>query len=215
MSDLIALDPHIMRTVITLVAITILLSLNNRRFIMVPLAVQYILVAFLVSPRVAEPLFAIRLTLGVAISAILYITANRMEGLLGDGRSIPVEHARNRSAIQEMGPSFRVLALGLGALLAFGIWSGTSFPVLPVELSLTAFWLSAVGLCLLIVSSDPLRMGIGILVFINGAEAAYFTLEASLLVVATVGMVDILVALAIAYVNENWLESLGGEAVSS
>jgi hypothetical protein len=64
----------------------------------------------------------------------------------------------------------------------------------------------------ILASTDPLRMGIGLLVFINSLEALYLTLESSLLVVALTGLLDILVALAIAYASESWLVARRGEA---
>jgi hypothetical protein len=213
MPNLLVLDPQLLRTAVTLIAITGLLALNNRRLIIVPLLVQYVLVASLVSYQIAEPLFAIRLTLGGAIAAILYITANRLESLREDPASPALAGGlKGIPLVRGMGATFRLLALALGALLAFGFWSGTSFSNLASPLSLTALWLGAVGLCLLIVSTDPLHIGIGLLIFVNGVEAIYLSLESSLLVVASLGLVDILIALAIAYISENWIESISGEA---
>jgi hypothetical protein len=175
---------------------------------MVPLIVQYVLVAAIVGSGLTDPPFGIRLTLGLAISAILYNTANRMEGLLE--RASADAGTPAAPAIRDIGPVFRLLALLLGALLAFGIWSSAPASALSNTESLAAYWLGAVGLCLVLVSSDPLRMGVGILVLTNGFEVAYLSLETSLLVVASMGLVDILIALAVAYVNENWLESVEG-----
>ncbi|MFO7697308.1 MAG: hypothetical protein R6X16_09135 [Anaerolineae bacterium] len=214
MTDLLALNPVTLRAVITLTIATALFALSDRRLMVVPLALQYVLLASLISPMIGLPLFAIRLTLGVAIAAIMYITAGRMESLVGYRSPAETVSASARGTNAQLGPVFRLLALALGALLAVGLWSDNPFSGVAGPVALSALWLGAIGACMIIVSGDPLRMGIGLLVCINAFYAVYLTLESSLIVVALAGLVEILVALAIAYASENWLEAAAGKALN-
>jgi hypothetical protein len=212
MTDLLSIEPRILQTAITLTITTALLALSDRRLLVVPLALQYVLVASLVGPLIGLPLFGIRLTLGVAITAIMYITATSMESPLRRRPAAGQTQGAVAASAPQMGPVYRLLTLGLAALLAAGFWSGSPLPDLPSAVVLCALWLVAVGASVILASTDPLRMGIGLLVFINSLEALYLTLESSLLVVALTGLLDILVALAIAYASESWLVARRGEA---
>jgi hypothetical protein len=209
MTDLLSIEPRILQTAITLTITTALLALSDRRLLVVPLALQYVLVASLVGPLIGLPLFGIRLTLGVAITAIMYITATSMESPLRRRPAAGQTQGAVAASAPQMGPVYRLLTLGLAALLAAGFWSGSPLPDLPSAVVLCALWL---GASVILTSTDPLRMGIGLLVFINSLEALYLTLESSLLVVALTGLLDILVALAIAYASESWLVARRGEA---
>jgi hypothetical protein len=215
MTDLLSLDPRILQTAITLTITTALLALSDRRLLVVPLTLQYVLVASLVGPLIGLPLFGIRLTLGIAITAIMYITASSMESPLKGRPAAGQSQAVAAASTPQMGPVYRLLTLGLAALLAAGYWSGNPLPDLPSPVVLCALWLVAIGASMILTSTDPLRIGIGLLVCINSFEALYLTLESSLLVVALTGLVDILVALAIAYASENWLVAGSGEAAGS
>ncbi|MHB1318001.1 MAG: hypothetical protein ACYCYF_05195 [Anaerolineae bacterium] len=212
MTDLLALNPLIVQTAITLTITAALFALSDRRLIVVPLALQYVLVASLLSPVIGLPLFAIRLTLGVAISAIMYITAGRVEHLLSPRTVTPPIQTNVRGSYQQLGPVFRLLAFGLAALLAVGVWSSNPLADVAGPVALSALWLGATGACMVIVSSDPLRIGTGLLVCISAFYAVYLTLESSLLVVALTGLVEILIALAVAYSTEVWLEAAISEA---
>ncbi len=215
MTDLLALGGQVLQAAMTLTAATVLFALSDRRLLMVPVALQYILVASLMGPSVGLPMFGIRLTMGLAISAILYITATRMEKLLGQ----PVRRGPGNTSphitLPQMGPVFRVLAYALAALLAVGLWNSYPVPGVPAALQLSAFWLLALGGSIVLTSADPLRIGVGILVAINGFQTAYLTLESSLLIVALTGLVDLLITLAIAYASDRWIESIVDEVTGS
>ncbi len=197
---------------ITLAVMAALLALGNRRMLVVPLMLQYVLVSVLLSPDISQPLFIIRATLGVAISTILYITGNHMERTLSRRRAANGGTASAQPWLSlGMGPLFRLLALAWGMLMAFGLWKTYPLPDMPVLLVLTAAALLTVGATLTLVSADPLHIGVGCLILLTGFEAVFLSLEASLLVVAILGMLDILIALAVSYNCERWLEAVTEE----
>jgi len=104
-----------------------------------------------------------------------------------------------------MGPLFQLVAMALGVLMAVGFWTRDPLPALQPAMTLTALWLGAVGVMMALIGSDPLRLGIGALVCINAFQEVYLALEPSLLIVALTGVLEILLALAVAYASERWL----------
>jgi hypothetical protein len=206
-------DPETYQVAITLVVVAVLLALGNRRLLVVPLMLQYVLVSALLSADISQPIFVIRVTLGAAISTILYITGNHMERTLAGKGVAAGEGPPARPLPPSMGGFFRLLALAWAMLMAFGLWNAYPLTNLPALLTLTAFVLLTLGVTLALVSPDPLHIGVGCLMLLTGFEAVYLSLEASLLVVALLGLLDILIALAISYNCEQWLDAIAEEAL--
>ena len=212
MPDLLSLPPEILRVAITIGVMAVLLAFSNRRLFVVPLMLQYVLVATLVGSQLADPIFIIRVTLGVAIATIVFITGNHMEQALGDRRAPDVARDTPRPALPlGMGGAFRLLTLALAMLMAYGLWDAYPWETVPAHLALAACMLLAIGLALALISTDPLYLGIGTLILLSGFATAYLHLEASLLAVALLGMLDILVALAVSFGCESWLSTFALE----
>lgn len=200
---------------------TLMLVIEERRLALLPLLAQYILVALLIGPRIYRPIALIWIGVGVAICLILYITARHIQqGLRGPAPSpkeeIPVWYASPAPALRaislaNMGPVFRLLVTALGGFLAYGLWRSYPLQGLPAELNLTGYWLISVGLLTTLTSVDPLRMGLGLLTFVNGFEAIYLFLEQSFVVIALLGIMDIVMALGVVTSAEGWLESFQAE----
>jgi len=100
--------------------------------------------------------------------------------------------------------SFRVLVMALGAAGAYGLWQAHPIGLLSAQVNLAFYWLAASGLLLAATSQDPLRIGMGLLTLLNGFEAAFYTLNASLALVALLGSAEILLALATSNAAERW-----------
>jgi hypothetical protein len=202
-------DPEAFQVALTLLAIAAILALGNRRLVVVPLMLQYVLVAALLAADASQPVFLIRVTLGVAISTILYITGHHMtRNLAAQHRSTQGEGRVRALFPPRMVALFRLVALLWAMLMAFGLWHAYPVANLPPLLTLAAMVLLLVGPMLAIVSSDPLHVGVGALVLLTGFEAVFLSLETSLLVVALLGTLDVLVALTVSYNCERWLESV-------
>ena len=63
-----------------------------------------------------------------------------------------------------------------------------------------------IGLLSVLIGFEPLRIGLGLLTFVNGFETMYFFLEPSFVVIGILGMTQILIALAVAFFSEAWLD---------
>jgi len=99
----------------------------------------------------------------------------------------------------------RIVVIALGGVAACGLWWAYPLGMLPPTVNLASYWLMIAGILLIVTSEDPLRIGLGLLTFVNGFEVAYAVLDSSLVVVALLGSVDILIAFAIAYFAERWV----------
>ncbi len=205
MTELAQVDPAVLRIAVALSIATALFALRDRRLIIVPLALQYVMTALFGGPVIGLPLVGIRLTLGLAISAMMYITASRMETGFRRGAAGYNQSGHASILPPTMGPLFQLVAMALGVLMAVGFWTRDPLPALQPAMTLTALWLGAVGVMMALIGSDPLRLGIGALVCINAFQEVYLALEPSLLIVALTGVLEILLALAVAYASERWL----------
>ncbi|MHB0857268.1 MAG: hypothetical protein ACYC5M_06830 [Anaerolineae bacterium] len=196
----------------------LLLVIEERRLVLVPLLVQYILLGLLGISSFFYPIVIIRIGVGIAICLMLYITAVHVErGLRRVGHTPnpawDSTAAPSQPALSfEMGPIFRLVVAALGGIAAYGLWRALPFQPVPDEFMLTAYWLICTGLLMTLISADPLRMGFGILTAINGFELLYLSLEQSLVIIGLLGVIDLVLALAISVCAENWLAQLRGEA---
>ena len=193
---------------------------GSRRLSVLALLLQYTLLGLLVSPELYRPIMLVRFALGFAICLILYITAGHAEAepMKRPSRSArgsvfgsllgPASGSADRAG---MGTVFRVLAMILGAFAAYGTWRAYPLSV-PAGHNLITCWLVSMGVVQLLIGVDPLRVGVGLLTVTSGLQTIYLSFERGLLVTGLIGIVDVLMALAIAYSAEVWLESLRAEA---
>jgi hypothetical protein len=173
-----------------------LLLISDRRIALIPLFLQYVLLAFFIGPRVYGPLVIVRSGLGVAICMIMLITAIHAHPVLL--RTSPV-------GSKTLNFSFRLLLIAFGGLIAFSMWKSKLIPQLSSLDSLTSYGLIILGLLAAASSSDPLRIGLGLLACLNGFETAFILLQQGLLVIVLWGLVDVLMALTIVVGAESWL----------
>ncbi len=138
-----------------------------------------------------------------ALSNRIRRTRIRLASESGDGAEPEKEHLR--TSLTGMSSSFRVLVVALGAAAAYGLWQAYPVASLSPQTTLACYWLMATGLLLAAASRDPLRIGIGLLTLLNGFEIAYYTLNASLVLVGLMGTGEILIALVASNAAERWL----------
>lgn len=106
---------------------------------------------------------------------------------------------------------FRLLVALLAALVTYALGSRYPFVGQPQGISQACYWLAAAGLFTAILTRDPFRTGLGLLTFDAGFELLFATLEKSLSVAALLGVVNFLIALAIAYITTAQLSVIAEE----
>lgn len=213
-----------------LVTCGLMVVVEERRLSLAALLVQYILLGVLVGPDLYRPIAMVRMGLGVAVCLVLYITAwhveralQRQQAAITDlpqlwqGSPGPATRAlsvgERTLSVRGMGALFRFMVLVLAVLVAYGLWRAYPLAMIPAAVNLTSYLLVTAGLLMTLTSADPLRMGLGVLTFVNGFEGTYLFLENSLIMIALLSVVDLVVALAIVACAEMWLVSLHAEAI--
>jgi hypothetical protein len=211
------------------VACGLMVVVEERRLSLAALLAQYLLLGLLVGPELYRPIVLVRIGLGVAVCLVLSITAWHVERVLRHqaasaalpsvwpGSPVPMEHTDTQAAVahasptRSMGTLFRCMVLLLAILVAYGLWRTYPLAMIAAAVGLTSYLLVTTGLLVTLTSADPLRMGLGILTFINGFEGAYLFLENSLVMLALLIVVDIIMALGIVACAEMWLAAREGE----
>lgn len=214
-----------------LVACGLMVVVEERRVSLSALLVQYLFLGVLMGSELYRPIVMVRIGLGVAVCLVLYITAWHVETVLRReqpaGANLPQMWQRTLGVSAQslgvgeralsargMGALFRFMVLILAALVAYGLWRAYPLGIVPAAVNLTSYLLVTTGFLVTLTSADPLRMGLGVLTFVNGFEGTYLFLENSLVMIAVLSVVDIVVALGIVACAETWLMSLQGEAAA-
>lgn len=186
--------------------------LTKQKIAIILLLLQYILLPQLLSEHLHQSIFFTRLGIGCSICLILYLTVDHIEDAAvpitsvreGDGdTSLYSERGRPRS----MGLPFCILTLVLGIFIANHLWYRYPLPPMPPELTLTGYWLMIGGIFMTLVSLDPIRIGFGLLSFMNGFAALYLFWEPGFLVTALLNVVEVLFAMGVALFAEGWLQT--------
>jgi len=187
----------------------VLLVVEDRRLSLLPLLAQYLLLGSLVAAEVFSYIMLVRIAVAVSICLMLYISATHVEHTLQEMTARDAHHAVGLSP--DIGILFRLATLVVGGLLAYGLWQAYPLPGLSSGMSLATYWLGMIGLLMAVTSSDPLRIGFGVLTLLNGFSCFYIFLERSLVVIGLLGFIDIITALAVVVGTEAWLLSLQRE----
>ncbi|MDW8068167.1 MAG: hypothetical protein RML46_04575 [Anaerolineae bacterium] len=95
----------------------------------------------------------------------------------------------------------RLLALGAALLVAYTGSLRFPLPRVPFLVGLACYLMASAGLFLAGMAEEPLEVGLGLLVFLNGFDLFFGALEPSLVVAGLLGMVQFLVTLAVAYLT--------------
>lgn len=157
---------------------------------------QYVLIGLLLSRFVRPEMATAKATTGGVSCLILLLTAWHA-GWQGGPRSKAVPEAWAPGHM--MSSPFRLFVVILVGIAAYGLF--VTYPLQGVadEINFACYWLALMGFLAVVLDRAPLPVGLGLLTFESGFEALYATLEESLTVAGLLAAVNILAALAIAY----------------
>lgn len=177
------------------------------------LAVQYALVAVLLTQTVDVPVAAVKGLAGVLVVMILTLTGQqvdfaRVARARREVRSAAtrITDLRDRFAqlrrieLQTNFP-FRVVAVLLAAAIVgyLVVEQGVAFPGVPIGLTFAGGLLVALGLLSLGLTEEPMNAGMGLLMALSGFELIYLSLERSVAVVALLAGLHFGLAIAASY----------------
>lgn len=169
----------------------LLVILDDRRLLVVILAVQYALTAVVIAQAVPVSMAVAKGAAGLLAAGVLALTVHMRPEASADsgGARLPKGRAFRVAA------SLLVLAIGLG--LGHPSWS--LLPGLGEAGRLGSAFLFTLGLLHLGISEEPLRVGVGLLTLLCGFDIPYSLLEPSLAVTAVLAAVTLGTAVVASY----------------
>jgi len=203
-----------------LIAAALLVILVNWRLLIVALALQYILVGLMLTRVVPIELAAVKALVGIMICPVLFITARRVhwgrpeEEAEEDGTAAQRPQRRWWHILGAGWPVrviVAVLALAISTSLASrGPLSIVTDVSLSRDLTIGASSVMLLGLINAALAENPLKVGIGLLSILAGFELLYTTVEPTLTIVGLLGLTNLFLALAIAYLTTAWASRRSG-----
>lgn len=196
-----------------LIAAALLVTLINWRLLIVALGAQYIFIGLMLTRVVPIELAAVKALVGIMICPVLYITARRVNW----GR--PEEEADEKLEVDRpqrrwwhifgAGWPVRAIVAVLGLAISIGLASRSPLPIiadqtLSRDLTIGAFSVILLGLINAALAENPLKVGLGLLSILAGFELFYTAVEPTLTIVGLLGLTNLFLALAIAYLTTAW-----------
>jgi len=183
----------------------LMVLVRDWRASLLALLAQYLLAGLILSRLIAPEIALIKVLVGALICPMLYLAARQAGWRLNRGTSSdtmsPSKNEREQGEGFPAGRAFRLLAATLMALLAVTL--SRTYPLLlpnvPSAIGLGSYWLVLVGLLIMMLTEEPLKAGQGLLTIVIGFELLYTTLERSLTMIWLLAVVNLLLALGIAY----------------
>lgn len=165
----------------------LLILLSGWRVSLLALLAQYVLVGLWLAKLYRPEILLLKALTGAVAVAMIYLVA--AEAQWGSLR-FPIRRASPapddislvddaEEALPErpspifMGLGFRLAALILAAVAAYGLTTSYPLPDLPPDVNLAFYWLCAAGLVCLMISRDVVYMGLGVLGLISGLDLFY------------------------------------------
>ena len=180
------------------VTASLIIVVRDWRVSLAALLAQYLLVGFLLTRLITPEVATVKTLIGALICPILYLTARRVRW----GRQRSKDEVPTLPTGWEVFPvglPFRLLAVVLIGLVASSLLNSYPLPEVPRDIGFACYWLALMGLLAMILTAEPLKAGPGLLTFMAGFELFYAALESSLSVVGFLGIVNLFIALAMAY----------------
>ncbi len=159
---------------------------------MLILAAQYIAVSWLASTSLPAAGVAAKLVTGLLVCVIFYIGIRQ----IGD------DPLRGDDQLLSANIPFSIIALLLVTVASVSVARSNLFAQfdIRIEASVGALFLIAASLLNLGLGTDQLRIGIGLLTFVSGAELIYGFIEPALALIALLTMVHLGIVLVISYI---------------
>jgi hypothetical protein len=192
-----------------LIAAALLVVLVNWRLLIVAQGAEYILIGLMLTRVVPLELAAVKALVGVMICPVLYITARRVhwgQRQLEDEEAAGAIKPRRLGWLISPGLPVRTIVAVLALALSIGLAQRSPLPItndqsLSRDLTVGTFSVILLGLLNAALAENPLKMGLGLLSILAGFELLYTAIEPTLTIVGFLGLTNLILALAIAYLT--------------
>lgn len=161
------------------------------------MVVLYFLVGLL-NTRVIRPEVAlVKALIGWLICLTLYVTGRYLD----EQRGVKEKPEPRKGWRPFLAPDAPLRLLVMLAVLVIAYAGSLVFPLsqIPSDINLACYLLVVGGLFLAGMSEEPLRVGLGLLIFLAGFELFFGALEPSLVVVGLLGATSFLITLAVTF----------------
>ncbi len=197
-----------------ILALGLVLVARRWLFRVVGMAAVYFFVGVLHTQIIRPEVVLVKLLVGAVVCLALGATGQAPaigsgrrgegNGAGGEGAAEAATSSRWRTLLRRLprwsdDAPLRALALGAALLAAYAGSLRFSLPQVPSLVGLACYLLGMVGLFLAGMAEEPLEVGLGLLVFLNGFDLFFGALEPSLVVAGLLGLVQFLITLAVAY----------------
>jgi hypothetical protein len=179
------------------------------RYALWALLIQYVLVGVLHLRMLSVELALIKMLVGVLICPMLYWAARWVESERPHRAQI-----ERHQITQEVGqvplpplpwpvrPTnwvFRLLAILLLAIVLYSASNAFTVPFIAPDIAPACVWLALIGLFILVLTSEPLPAGMGLLTLVAGFELFYDVTSPGLATIGIMSTTDLLMGFAISY----------------
>jgi len=192
------------------VTATLLVVSRDWRLNVFALAVQYFFVTLLMTQIIRVEMAAVKGLIGWVICLVFYLTEQQARSFQRVTDSQPKVSVQNWFAARLEGwrhqgistrAAFSFMAVVLVGVAVLASSLAMPLPQMSRGLTLVCYLLAALGILLLGLSQDPLRVGVGLLMFLSGFDIFYVALEPSLVVTGLLGSISFVIALGVAYLK--------------
>jgi hypothetical protein len=167
-------------------------------------------------------LAAVKALVGVMICPVLFITARRVrwgqiEQAESEADQPPIDQPASAPAARRPligwlispGLPLRLLAALLTTVLVVSLalrnpLAVTGDALVSRDVTIGTFGLLLLGLLNILLNENPLKVGVGLLSLLAGFELFYTTVEPTLTIVGLLGLTNLIIGLAIAYLTTAW-----------
>jgi hypothetical protein len=197
---------------LVLVAAAVVVVIGDWRVSVLALALQYLLAGLLFVDVLDPRLAIIKLFIGLFICLILYITARqvnwgRLPVDITKAEAVQLRDERQIRFGSFLLPTTLPFRLFLALMMALVVWvlaqrAEYSLPVVPEHVNLAVLALAGMGLLGASLTSEPLKAGMGLLMFLSGFELLYSALDQSVAMLALLSAAEMAVTLVLAYLTQ-------------
>jgi hypothetical protein len=189
---------------------TLLVVSQDWRLNVIALAAQYAFVTLLMTQVIRVEMAAVKGLIGGVICLVFYLTEQQAQSLVRSGDPQEALSLRDWFAARLRGwrhegisarAAFSFMATVVVGMTVYSASSAIPLPQVSASVTLACYLLGGVGILLLGLSADPLRVGVGLLMVLSGFDLFYVALEPSLLVTGFLGSINFVIALGSAYLR--------------
>lgn len=181
------------------IALGMILVTRRWQIEVLALALLYFFVGLLHSRIIRPEVALVKALIGWLLCLTLYVTGRYLDERSGKRKTgVDEERLRWLPPLAADAP-LRVLVLLVAVVVAYLGSVYLPLPQVAAHVGLACYLLAVSGLLLVGVSEEPLRVGIGLLLFLAGFDLFFGALEPSLVVAGLLGASSFLITLAVTF----------------